>query len=39
MLEKLRKVHLNGGAEFARFQLSPHLVLEWFGSRNLLNDQ
>ncbi|MFM6206083.1 hypothetical protein [Planktothrix sp.] len=38
MLEELRKVHLNGGAEFAGFQLSPHLVLEWFGSRNLLNE-
>lgn len=38
MLEELRKVHLNGGAEFARFQLSYHLVLEWFGSRNLLNE-
>lgn len=38
LLKQLRKTHQNGGAEFARFQLSSHPVLEWFGSRDLLNE-
>ncbi len=38
LLQELRKILVNGGAEFARFKVSPHAVLNWFGSRDLLNE-
>lgn len=38
LLEDLRATHLNGGAEFGRFQVSDHPVLHWFASRNKLED-
>lgn len=38
LLQKFREVYANGGAEFARFQLSNHPLLDWFGSHNSLND-
>ncbi|ACK68676.1 conserved hypothetical protein [Gloeothece citriformis PCC 7424] len=38
LLESFKEIYLNGDAEFARFQLSNHPVLDWFGSRHRLND-
>lgn len=36
VLRHLRVTHSNGGAEFARFKVSEHPTLHWFGSRNSL---
>jgi hypothetical protein len=38
LLKHLRSTHSNGGAEFARFAVSAHPVLHWFGSRNRLEE-
>jgi len=38
LLERFRAIYVNGGAEFARFQLSENPVLQWFGSRNKLHE-
>lgn len=36
LLEQFRAIYVNGGAVFARFQLSEDPVLQWFGSRDRL---
>ena len=38
LLKQLRSTHVNGGAEFGRFAVSPHSTLHWFASRNRLED-
>ena len=38
LLESLQATHINGGAEFAMFQVSEHPVLHWFVSRNRVDE-
>ncbi|WP_013322178.1 hypothetical protein [Gloeothece verrucosa] len=38
LLQKFREIYANGGAEFARFQLSNHPVFDWFSSHNRLKE-
>lgn len=38
VVDEINRTHVNGGALFAHFDLAPHPVLDWYGSRNRLEE-